>query len=54
MTTKQYRDAIEILEGHIKILEAMPDKNRDKLHVCYYDLGFLYEVNGDFDKAEGF
>lgn len=54
MTAGQYRDAIEILESHLGTLETRPDKNRDKLHVCYYDLGLLYEVSGEFEKAEGF
>lgn len=53
----QYRDAIEILEAHLARLETKPDKNRDELHVVYYDLGFLNEAIGGltiggFDKAE--
>ena len=54
MTAGQYRDAIEILEAHLAGLETKPDKNRDELHVVYYDLGLLNEVAGEFDKAEGF
>lgn len=54
MSTNQYRDAIEILEAHLGNLEAKPDKNKDKLHVAYYDIGLLNEVSGNFDKAEAF
>lgn len=54
MSTGQYKDAIEILGPHLTMLEAKLDKNRDKLHAAYYDIGLLYEVSGEFDKAEAF
>lgn len=54
MSTGQYRDAIEIMEAHLKNFEMKADKNRDKLHAVYYDMGLLYEVSGEFDRAETF
>lgn len=54
MVAGQYKDALAALTPLLESLESRPGKNRDKLHPVYYDTGVVYEVLGDFEKADEF